>query len=252
MFAEERRRRILDLVNGQGSVRLAELVTDLGVTEPTVRKDLSALEHQRLLKRTHGGAIAVRALFEPELAVREGRQVMAKRSIAAACAGLIDQGDSIYLDSGTTIHGICSRLAGLQVNVLTNSFGAGLALADLPGVRHNVLGGQYRTMSGSYVGPLAIRALHGFTVNTAFIGVTGLAKPGITVADVAEAEVKAAAIAIARRVVVAMDASKIGAADFALVATLDRIDCVVTDAANDVLEGLCGDNHIQLIVAPPL
>ena len=135
---------------------------------------------------------------------REGR-------IARACLDLIDTGDAVFLDSGSTVLAIAEQLtvtasAGepRNVNVLTNALAVAQTLADRAGIRHTVLGGYYRPTGGCSVGPLTEEDLTRFTVNLAFLGVTGVTEQGFTVADLSEAQVKRAVIDRARRVVITM------------------------------------------------
>ena len=260
MFADERRRRILELVNARGRVRVSELAHLVGVTEPTVRKDITDLDGQRLLRRTHGGALAVRPAYEANVAARADTNVAGKRAIARACLAEIKDGDAIFVDSGTTMMALAEALAPgalpgegaplpVNVNVLTNALEVARALAGVPGVRHNVLGGQYRALGGCLVGPLTVEALQRFTLNIAFIGVTGLSEMGFTVADVNEAQVKMAAMDRARRVIVPMDHSKVGAADFVKVCDPDRVETVVTDEPNEHLAQMCRDYGVRLVIA---
>lgn len=252
-FTEERRARILEIVAGRGRIRTVELAELLDVTQPTVRRDIADLDRQRLLHRTHGGAVAVRRSYEPTLATRAGLHVAAKQRIARACLQRIADGDSVFLDSGSTVEAIadalCESSGPRHVNVLTNALGVAGRLAEVPAVRHTVLGGQYRALGGCLVGPLAVESLQQFTVNTAFIGVTGLSELGFTVSDMGDAELKAAAIDRARTVVVVMDASKVGADDFRKVCELDRVHVVVTDQHDKWLAARCEEAGVELVVA---
>jgi DeoR family fructose operon transcriptional repressor len=249
VFAEERRQRIVDSVNAQGRVRLAQLVEALGVTEPTIRKDLDDLQRRRLLRRTHGGAIAVQAHLEVPLRDRSRQHRDAKRRIAEACRTEIARAASIFLDSGTTVEGIAEGLDHLDVNVLTNALGVAGLVADRPGVRHTLIGGQVRALGGSLVGPVALDNLARFSVDIAFIGASGLTEDGITVADVAEAQIKQAVIDRARRVILAMDSSKFGTNDFVTVCGLDRIDMIITEQATDDAARWCQAHQVALRVA---
>jgi DeoR family fructose operon transcriptional repressor len=251
VFAEERRRRILEAVRGQGRVRLADLVALLGVTEPTIRKDLSELQRQRLLRRTHGGAIAVESQLERPISDRSHRNREAKRLIAATCRAEIARGESVFLDSGTTVEGIAEGLENLDVNVLTNALGVAQLVAGRPGVRHTLLGGQVRPLGGSVVGPIALETLGRFTVDVAFIGASGLTADGITVADVTEAQIKQSVIDRARRVVVAMDSSKFGSADFVRVCGLDRVDMLVTERSTPEAATWCAASGVTLRLPRP-
>jgi DeoR/GlpR family transcriptional regulator of sugar metabolism len=263
-FTEERRARILDIVATRGRVRTAELAELLEVAEPTIRRDVADLDRQRLLRRTHGGALALRPAYEPAMATRAGVHARSKQAIAEACAELIADGDSVFFDSGTTVQAIADALRRrlveappgsvsrpAHVNVLTSALGVAALLADVPTVRHTVLGGQYRTRGGCFVGPLALETLQQFTVNTAFIGVTGLSEIGFTVSDLGDAQLKAAVMDRSRRVVVAMDSSKIGASDFRRVCDLDRVHVIVTDTQEPWLRSQCAAAGVELVIAGP-
>ena len=247
-FAEERRQRIADTVASQGRVTLSELVATLGVTEQTIRKDLDGLQARHLLRRTHGGAIAFQARRELTVEDRSARHRDAKALIARACLEEIGPGDSIFLDSGTTVQAIAEHLDGRDVNVLTNALGVATLLADRPRVRHTLLGGQIRTLGGSLVGPIALETLARFSVDVAFIGATGLTEDGITVADVGEAQIKQAVIDRARTVIVAMDSSKFGSTDFVGVCGLDSIDMVITERATADAIRWCAAHDVTLRV----
>ena len=257
LFADERRDQIAELVALRGRVRIAELVAQFGVTEPTIRKDLAVLEDHRLLKRTHGGAIAQRQVVSRDLPGRAGVAVEEKKAIAHACIELIADGDTIFLDSGTTIEQVALALVerrrtdgnAPRVTALTNSLAVTQAVAETAGIEHVALGGRFRPVGGTFVGPLTVQTVERFTPQTAFISVSGLAADGITVIDLDEAQLKAAVIRRAGQVVVAADHSKVGAIDFAPVCPLSDIDVVVTDRASAELEALCATADIRLVIA---
>src|SRR5215217_6455776 len=106
VFADERQAQIAELVSVGGRARIGELAEAFGVTEPTIRKDLSALQERGLLKRTHGGALAIHANADRERAGRQAARRASKEAIATACLDLIQDGDSVFLDSGTTVEAI--------------------------------------------------------------------------------------------------------------------------------------------------
>lgn len=256
VFGEERRREIVALVQSLGRIRVRDVAVQLGVTEATVRKDIADLDRLHLLKRTHGGAIALNPLYEPAISDRADVNTARKSAIANAALGLVADGDAIFLDSGTTNGAFAGALAGtgdsgapFNVNVLTNSIDVAGRIAQSGRVRHTVLGGQFRQLGGCFTGPLTVSSLEQFTLNTAFIGVSGLADGGFTTSDIGEAQVKQAAMNQARRVVALMDSTKIGVTDFVRFCELDRIDVLVTDEASPLLERACADNEVELIVA---
>lgn len=254
-FATERRERIWRMVNERGRVRTSELAKAFGVTEPTIRKDISELESRQVLSRTHGGAVARGPMTEVPVDERERTHVAEKQRIARACVDLIGQGDSIFLDGGTTNLQIARLLAELPasrtrgIKVVTNSFSVAETLSSSFDEPPIMLGGRYRPQGRSFVGPLTIRSLEQFRVDTAFVGVTGINPDGVFVADLSEAELKGAVITRATRVVVPMDRSKIGLTDFVTVCPLRSVDTVVTDEADEQLSEWTAATGVTLTVA---
>jgi DeoR/GlpR family transcriptional regulator of sugar metabolism len=253
VFADERQARIAELVAVRGRARIGELSKLFGVTEPTIRKDLKVLQTRGLLKRTHGGALALQPVVEREFAGRQASNTAAKEAIARRCLGLIQDGDSVFFDSGTTVNAIATAIAakrdGLRLSALTTSLGVATTLADLPGIDCVLLGGQLRRIDGALVGALALENLERFTFTLAFIGVSGFSELGLSVGSLAEAAVKADAIERARRVVLAVDHSKLGTTDFARISGLDVVDVVVMDKTTPAVEELCAGYDIELISA---
>ena len=253
VFADERQARIAQLVSVRGSARIGELAEAFGVTEPTIRKDLSALQERGLLKRTHGGALAIHPNIDRELTGRRATHPAGKEAIAEACLALLSDGDAVFLDSGTTVEALARKLAAaggtLRLSVLTNSLGVANALADVATIDCVLLGGQLRRVDGSVVGDLALENLQRFTFSAAFLGVSGFSELGVSVGSLAEAAVKAAVIERARRVVLPMDHHKVGMTDFARVSKLDQVDVVVMDEASDAVRELCDAFEIDLITA---
>jgi DeoR/GlpR family transcriptional regulator of sugar metabolism len=251
LFAAERQAQIVELIAAQGKVLTSQLTALLRVSEPTLRKDLSALEQRGLLRRTHGGAIAPRAPLEREPEVRYSQNLAAKRSIALACIQEAGEGDSVFLDSGTTVQQIAREFARAQrrITVVTNSPKAAAEVASVHSITHILLGGEFRPLGGSLTGPLTIGNLNMFTISIAFIGCSGITNDGITVYSLAESQLKAAVIARAQRVIVPLDHTKVGVTDFTRVCAPDQIDVVVTDLENEMLRSLCESKGIRLVVA---
>lgn len=254
-FAVERHDRILRLLADQGRVRTIDVAATLGVAEPTVRKDIGELASQGLLRRTYGGALAnTSTLVEPTIATRSTRNVDAKKQIAALAMRMIQTGESIYLDNGTTVLSLVTALVEApqvsrprNINVLTNGIEVAQNLSEIQGIRHVLLGGTYRPAGNALTGPLTLDSLQQFSISTAFIGVSGLSGGAFTVADLNEAQVKSAVIARSKRVVVLMDSSKIGSSDFARICTLDAVQCLVTDRASRELAEQCATAGVELV-----
>jgi DeoR family fructose operon transcriptional repressor len=247
-FAAERQEKIAALVATRGRIHLDELASVFEVSQPTLRKDLSILEQQGLVKRTHGGAMSTRAPAERDIMSRFVQNVEAKRMIGRACCDLVEEGESVFLDCGTTTYHVAQQLAtrGLQLTVLTNSPSISECFADAGGITHILLGGQLRRRSGGISGPLALEIVSQFAIATAFIGASGITDEAITAADYNEAQLKAAIIKRAQKVIFPMDRSKVGVTDFAKICEPRDIDIIVTDYANDDLRRICRDHDIKL------
>lgn len=254
VFAAERQARIAELVSVRGRARIGELAEQFGVTETTIRKDLTTLHEQGLLKRTHGGALALRPVVEREFERRVETFRDEKRAIARACLRLLEPGDSVFLDTGTSVDAIARLLAesaerggGLRLAVVTTSLTVAQHLAGVRDVECLLLGGYVRGAEDSVEGALTLENLRRFTFGTAFMGVSGFSEAGVSVGSLSEAAIKTAVIDRAQRVVVPIDHSKIGTTDHALVSELDVLDVVVTDDPTPALSELCETFAIELI-----
>jgi len=232
LFAEERQLAILRRLEAAGKVTVEELAAAFGVSTPTVRSDLSRLEERGLLRRTHGGAIgASSTLFEPPFSQREVMHRPEKRAIAALAATLVQEGDTILLDAGTTTCELALRLRPFRsLTVVTNSLENASVLMDSPGVQVILVGGLIQPRRRAALGPLAMRFLEPFHVDRAFLAFNGVdAEAGFTVVDFDAADVKRQMMARASEVVVLADSSKIGKTAFAAVAPLAAAHFLITD-----------------------
>ncbi|MBO3749621.1 DeoR/GlpR transcriptional regulator [Streptosporangiaceae bacterium NEAU-GS5] len=225
----------LRLVRGAGRISLAELAGRLGVSEMTVRRDLDQLQSQGLVSRVRGGAVALRPPPEAAgFAAREHWQTAAKSRLGAAAAALVEPGQTVLLDAGTTMTHVAGYLAErAPLTVVVIGLQAVAHLADQPGIRLLVLGGQSRPGERSLVGYLALRALEALSFDTFLMSIGAVhAVSGWTEFDPDDAAVKQAALARAERTVVVADSTKLGVRAFAHVADLGAADVFVTDAAS--------------------
>ncbi len=233
MVSTDRLKRIADAVRAAGSMGVAELAELTGASEMTVRRDLEVLAGQGILERYRGGA---RSLLlrgqEPPFALRAAEGGEAKRRIAEEVSRLIADGESVVLDSGTTCLEVARVLRDRRVTVMPLSLHAVNALAGAARVTLLVPGGLPRPGELALTGPLATASLASLRFDTAVVGCCGLtAADGLTAYDLADAEVKRAAIASARRVVAVAEAAKFSRTALALVAPASALHAVVTDAA---------------------
>jgi DeoR family transcriptional regulator, aga operon transcriptional repressor len=230
---------ILEELAVDGSVGVAELAAKLHVSTASIRRDLQLLELQRLLSRTHGGAVANSTAYELPLRYRGGRHREEKRRIAAAAAARVS-GDitSIGLTGGTTTTEVARRLADRQgLTVVTNALNIAAELALRPELKLIVTGGTARSESYELVGPIAEAALSGMNLDLAIVGVDGISVAGgLTTHHDIEAHTNDVLIGRARRVIVVADASKVGKLAFVRICALDAVDELINDAAAPAAE----------------
>jgi DeoR family transcriptional regulator, aga operon transcriptional repressor len=230
----ERLGRILELLGRDGTVAVGDLAAELGVSDATVRRDLQALGDQRLLERSHGGAVAHGTAHELPVRYRTGRSDE-KRRIARAAAELVTDGLAIALTGGTTTTEVARVLAGRQgLTVVTNALNIAVELAVRPNLKLIVTGGVARSTSYELVGALADATLRGLYVDLAFVGVDGVdANRGLTTQNEVEAATNRALMDRAKRTVVVADASKLGRVAFAEIAGVERAEQLITNTGAD-------------------
>ena len=236
MYATERQREILERARADGRVEVKRLADDLDVTPETVRRDLTALERLGVLRRVHGGAIPVERLgFEPAVADREERLAGQKERIAKLALDELPDGGSIIIDAGTTTVRIARMLpTDRELMVVTHALPVANLLVSMPNVTVYLLGGIVRARTLAAVGDWTRSNLADVFVDVAFLGTNGISvEHGLTTPDLAEASVKRALVAAARRTVVLADHTKVGRADFVHVAPIGAVDTLVTDAGVD-------------------
>jgi len=235
MRQSERLSAILEALANDGSVGVADLATQLDVSAATVRRDLEFLEHQRMLTRTHGGAVAQGVLYELPLRYKSARHQEEKKRIAAEAATRVADGLAIGLTGGTTTTEVARAVIDRQrLTVVTNALNIASELAIRPNLKLVVTGGYARPESYELVGPLAEQALAGLNLDVVFLGVDGISPTaGITTHHEVEAHTNLALIERARHVVVVTDSSKIGLVAFAQICPIDRVHEVITDAGAD-------------------
>lgn len=237
MLAHQRQARILERIRDSGTVRVADLVQELGVSDMTVRRDLENLDEQGLLVKVHGGAAATPlALFEPGFSAKSTLQLAEKEAIATAAARLVEPGMAIALSAGTTTHVLAGRLVDIPgLTVVTNSIRVADVLDRSP--RHDqtvILTGGLRTPSEALVGPFAVAQLRSVHLDMVFMGVHGMeARAGFTCPNLLEAETDVALIESGRRLVVVADHAKWGVIGIASIARLDQADVLISDTGLD-------------------
>lgn len=233
MYAAERQQEILRLARDGGRVDVVSLAEEFQVTAETIRRDLKALDRAGLLRRVHGGAIpAGRLDFEPDLSERESTAADEKDRIAKAALAELPTEGTLILDAGTTVARMAAALPlEAELTVVTHSLPIAARLADHPGLQLHLIGGRVRHRTRAAVDAWALRAYGEIRADVLFLAANGYsAEHGLTTPDLAEAAVKRAAIAAARRVVLLADSTKHGQEHFARFGDLSDVDLLITDS----------------------
>ncbi|MBF8808146.1 MAG: DeoR/GlpR transcriptional regulator [Enterococcus lacertideformus] len=227
MLTEERRQKILYLLDQQKIVKSQDLVIQLNASESTIRRDLQELENEGLLERIHGGAKKGQLLgFEQSMMEKTLKNVHEKKIIAHLAVSLIDEEDVVYLDAGSTTLEMIPYLQEKKVTVVTNSVKHAASLVDLQ-LPTIILGGKVKLSTNAVLGSSAIEQLRDFHFNKAFMGMNGAdLTRGFTTPDPEEAALKRLAMANAEESFVLIDHSKFNKLSFTSVASLSAATIV--------------------------
>jgi DeoR family fructose operon transcriptional repressor len=232
LIPAQRRERIQEYLAVHQIARSADLCNLLETSEATVRRDLEWLEQKGILERTHGGAIlSQRMLFEQEYQQRVQHHPEEKKLIGALAASLIEEGDIVFVNSGTTATQVLQHIRGdAHITVFTNCVNGALELGE-PGFHYYLIGGEFQPRSLSLAGRYAIENLSQVYANKAILGVDGISlKHGCTVPTDQEAEVMSRMIERTKgQVIVVADHSKWGVVSNFQVAAINEIDKLITD-----------------------
>lgn len=232
LLNEERRRAILEILNRQGRVLVAELSRHFETSQVTIRKDLELLHAHGQVHRTHGGALPAResVLEDPTLREKEKLHRQEKLRIAEAAAGKVVEGQVVILDSGTTTTAIARSLREFRsLTIVTNAVNIA---AELTGTAVEVIltGGTLRKNSFSLVGPIAEETLRRLSADLLFLGVDGFdVKYGLSTPNLLEAKVNRVMVEIAKRTIAVCDSSKFGRRSLSLIAPPSSLQEVITD-----------------------
>jgi DeoR family transcriptional regulator of aga operon len=244
LLVAERRHRIVELLQAHGRVTVEALATRFVTSAVTIRTDLAAPEAAGTLERTHGGALLRRDDDDLSLTVKRTLHHVEKVRIAKLAVSLIQDGETLILDSGTTTAEIARqirKLEGHSLNVITNALNIAVLLADVPFVRLIMPGGLLRPESNSLSGHMAEAALAGLQADRLFLGADGLdPERGVMTPHLPEAQLNAKMIEISRQVIVVADSSKLMRRNISLIARVEQLHMLITDtgAGPDVVAEL--------------
>jgi DeoR/GlpR family transcriptional regulator of sugar metabolism len=234
LSSTERRQVLLDWIEQRRRASLPEIMEEFGISPATARRDLEALAEAGQVQRVRGAVLAKRPA-PPEAPVnqRSAEQPDEKARIAAAVAGLIGDGETLFLGSGTTVEAVAQRLTERRgLTVVTNSLPVLNALASAPGVTLVSLGGTLRPTELSLIGPLTMRALSDLRAIRVVMGIRAIdVEQGLTNAYLDESLIDRAILETAGDVIIAADHTKCGRVSTVFVAHVDKVTTLVTDQA---------------------
>lgn len=251
----ERRHEIVQKALVEGKVDVADLARQYGVSDVTIRTDLNHLDQRGLLVRTHGGAMAgSRIIQELSISEKASEHLAVKRKLAEAARALVQPGDAIILDSGTTTAEIARLLSGIgRLMVMTNGLNVAQNLAIAEGVEVLMTGGKLRKTSLSFFGGHAEEALSRYNFDKLFLGVDGLdLQAGITTHFEYEAILNRRMCAAAKQVIAVTDSSKFNRSGVHRICAVEEIDILITDSGiSAAFARTLEASGVQLIIVEP-
>jgi len=224
----ERERLILDKLSQLGTISVSDLAAELQLSEVTIRSDLKELEEKGWLQRTRGGAAPA---FHRDILERQRLHMEEKQAIARAAAELVEDGDVIMIEAGTTTALIARYLVGKRdVHIVTNSTLVFSYARMNPALQITMTGGEFRRPTESLVGPIALETINRLNVRLAFVGTDGFSlHRGMTTHLVEGGEIVKAMKAHAEQTILVADSSKYGKVGFVSVLPLEEVALIITD-----------------------
>jgi DeoR/GlpR family transcriptional regulator of sugar metabolism len=230
MIVEERRSKLLELVRERGFASLPDLASNLQVSESTVRRDLDYLEETGSARRTHGGVFYTGASPKlPHFEERQPAQWEKKQAIAREAAALIENGDTVLLDGGSTTYEVARVLVGRPLQVVTNSLPVANLFASSANTDLVLVGGYVYPRTGVSLGPYANEMLSRINVRRTVLSVAGITERGYFNSNLLLVETERVMIEAADEVIVVADSTKFGRQSLALLCELGGIDRLVVD-----------------------
>lgn len=250
MLTPERHQLILQIIKEKPIVKIQELVDLTEASESTIRRDLTVLEEGKFLKRVHGGAARLKGkLQEPSMVEKSTKNLQEKKQIAQYAASLVEEGDSIYLDAGSTILEMLEFLPSKDIVVVTNG------LMHLPhllerNIETYVIGGYAKPKTNAIIGRGALASLEQYRFDKCFLGVNGVhPDSGYTTPDQEEAMIKQKAMSLSREIFVIADDTKFTEIAFAKIADLHEAS-IITNTLDEDIKGQYTSKTSIKVVTP--
>ncbi|WP_160679030.1 DeoR/GlpR family DNA-binding transcription regulator [Clostridium sp. C8-1-8] len=244
----ERQMKIFEILSKSPAVSVKELSIQLNVSEVTIRKDLSSLENEGLLKRTHGGAVQ---MSSDSIEKRIMFKYEEKLKIAKQAAKLVKEGETVLIEAGSTNALLAKELSNKdRVHIITNSLYIANTLKSNRNVKVTLLGGELQEEAETMVGPLTKLCLSMLAVNKAFIGMDGFSeKLGFTCGDFLRAEVAKEMCYRAENIIILAEASKFNNVGMTSVVDLSKVSIVITnDGIDESKTNILEKNNIKTII----
>lgn len=254
MTTEQRREKLLELVRARGFVAITDLRSELEVSESTIRRDLDSLESSGEVRRTHGGVFyagggAATRIF----ADRRANAWERKRQVARAASELVEDGDTLLLDGGSTTYELARQLVGRPLQIVTNSLPLANLFATNDQVDLVVLGGYVHSRTGVTLGPYANSMLNSLNVQKAFLSIAGADTRGYYNSNLLLVETERAMMQAADQTIIVADSSKFGRSSLARLCQLHEVDAVVSDSGlSRHWQQRLGQAGVRLVLAAPL
>ncbi len=232
MLPLERRNQILEILSKKQATTVDELCAALYSSGATIRRDLQILESSGLIRRTHGGAVHIdNNTRDFPLTLRENENSAAKEQLAQKALALIKDGQTLFMDSSSTVCHLARRLSGFQsLRVITNGLKTASILAEIGGIEVYSTGGRLRTNAMSFTGNQAMEFVRNFNADMAFISCRGVdPEVGITDSDESEASLKRIYMQNAKHIILMCDSSKLGKRYFCKVGPIESVHKIITN-----------------------
>lgn len=247
MLTPERHQLILKILKEQNTVKIQDLVDLTNSSESTIRRDLTQLEEEKFLKRIHGGAARLQGkLQEMSMTEKSSKNLQMKKDIAHFAASLVEEGDCIYLDAGSTIFEMIPFLPN-NIVVVTNGLMHVSPILE-KGIDLFLVGGQAKKKTGAIIGRGALLSLENYRFDKCFMGVNGIhTQYGYTTPDQEEAMIKQKAIELSREAFVLADDSKFSEIAFAKIADLHEAVIITNEMDHESIETYHSKTTIKVV-----
>ena len=232
LLKRQRQERILNHLGSEVSVRINSLAEQFGVTTETIRRDIDELTRKGLVNRTYGGAVSKSLTTEPDIQQRQRDNTVERKRIALHAAALVESGDVLMIDSGSTTGYFAKALADrmIPLTILSNCIPVVQGFGDIPEIKIIMCPGDYRHSENGVYGQQTTAYLERFKANKAIIGAGGISENGITDVDPEASWVKRKMMAQSERTLLLLDHDKFGKCMFDNICALEDIDDLIVDS----------------------